>query len=126
MNSWSPADLAKFQPADDLHISPFRSDGKTTGTPTWIWSVIVDDGLYVRAYNGKSSRWYQSALAQQAGRIRIADMTLEVTFQPISDPALNDRIDEAYRAKYSGSPYLAPMIGARTRAATVQITPRNP
>lgn len=38
--------------SDDLHISPFREDGKTYGTPTWIWSVVVDGGLYVRAYNG--------------------------------------------------------------------------
>ena len=34
--------------ADDLHISPFREDGVTYGTPTWIWSVAVDDALYVR------------------------------------------------------------------------------
>ena len=29
---------------------------------------------------------------------------------------LNDRIDEGYRTKYHGNPYLGPMIGARARA----------
>jgi hypothetical protein len=38
---------------------------------------------------------------------------------------INDRIDEAYRAKYRGSPYLSPMISARSRAATVRVVPRD-
>src|SRR5436190_8210797 len=28
----------------------------TYGTPTWIWFVVVDDGLYLRGYNGQQSR----------------------------------------------------------------------
>lgn len=39
---------------DDLKIAPFRADGKTYGTLTWIWNVEVDGKLYVRAYNGKT------------------------------------------------------------------------
>jgi hypothetical protein len=54
--TWSKAELREIAEGDDLHISPFREDGVTYGTPTWIWSVAVDDALYVRAYNGKSSR----------------------------------------------------------------------
>jgi hypothetical protein len=106
-----------------LHISPFREDGVTYGTPTWIWSVAVDDDLYVRAYTGQNSRWYQAAVRQRAGRIIAAGMTKEVTFEPINGP-INDRIDDAYRAKYRDSPYLSPMIGARARSATVMVTPR--
>lgn len=67
--AWSKDELRRIAEADDLYISPFREDGVTSGTPTWIWSVAVDDALYVRAYNGKSSRWYQAALQQKAGRI---------------------------------------------------------
>jgi hypothetical protein len=55
-------ELRKIAAADDLHVSPFREDGATFGTPTWIWSVAVDGSLYVRAYNGRSSRWHQAAL----------------------------------------------------------------
>ncbi len=124
MGTWPQDELRKIAEADDLHISPFREDGKTYGTPTWIWSVVVDDALYVRPYNGKDSRWYQSAMRQRAGRIMVAGITKEVTFEP-ADGALNDRIDDAYRAKYKGSQYLAPMIGTRTRSATVKIMPRD-
>ena len=106
-------------------VSPFRDDGKTYGTPTWIWSVVVDDGLYVRAYNGPKSRWYQAALSQKKGRIIAAGITKEVTFEPVNDGPLNFRIDDAYRAKYKGSPYLDSMIATGTRAAAVKIIPRE-
>ena len=122
--TWSKDDLQKIFEADDLHISPFREDGVTYGTPTWIWSVAVDGDLYVRAYNGRDSRWYQSAIRQKAGRITAAGMTKEVTFELV-EGLVNDRIDDAYRAKYAGSPYLDPMIGAQARSATFRVMPRT-
>jgi len=122
MTTWLKNDLGKIADTDDLHISPLREDGKTYGTPTWIWSVVVDGALYVRAYSGKESRWYKAALRQKAGRITAAGMTKEVAFEPVSGQ-INDRIDDAYRAKYKGSPYLKPMMGERARAATVRVAP---
>jgi hypothetical protein len=123
VRTWSKDELHRITAEDDLHISPYREDGVTYGTPTWIWSVVVDDALYVRGYNGQSSRWYQAAVRQKAGRITAAGLTREVTFESV-DGSINDRIDEAYRAKYHDSRYLRPMIGRRARAATVKITPR--
>jgi hypothetical protein len=122
MATWAKDELRKIAEADDLHISPFRDDGKTYGTPTWIWSVAVGDALYVRAYNGVKSRWYQAALKHKAGRITATGMTKEVSFEPVSG-SLSDRIDDAYRSKYASSPYLKPMISARAREATVRVTP---
>jgi hypothetical protein len=125
MTAWVKDELRKIAAADDLHIAPFREDGVTYGTPTWIWSVAVDDALCVRGYNGRESRWYQAAVRQKAGRIIAAGMTREVVFEPV-EGEINDRIDEAYRAKYHDSPYLRPMIGTRARSATVRIMPREP
>jgi hypothetical protein len=124
MAAWSIDELRKIAEADDLHIAPLREDGVAYGTPTWIWSVAVGDALYVRGYNGQKSRWYQAAVQQKAGRIIAAGMTKEVTFEPVDGP-INEAIDAAYRAKYHDSPYLAPMIGARARAATVKVLPRH-
>jgi hypothetical protein len=121
--TWPKEELQQIAGADDMHVSPFREDGQTCGTPTWIWSVAVDGELYVRGYNGRQSRWYQAAVRQKAGRIRAAGMTREVTFEPVEGP-INDRIDEAYRAKYAGSPYLDPMVSTRARSATVKAMPR--
>ena len=124
MNMWSKDELRKIAEADDLHIAPFREDGVTSGTPTWIWSVAVVGALYVRAYNGRDSRWYRAAVRQKAGQITAAGMTKEVTFEAIEGP-INDSIDDAYQAKYRDSPYLSPMIGPRARSATVKVMPRE-
>lgn len=115
-------ELQQIAKTDDLHISPFREDGVTYGTPTWIWSVVVDEKLYVRAYNGVKSRWYQAALNQKAGRIQAAGITKDVRFEPVEGP-VSDRIDDAYRAKYKNSSYLNAMIGTRARSATIEILP---
>ena len=124
MNTWPKDELKRIAETDDLHISPLREDGKTYGTPTWIWSVVVDDGLYVRGYNGQKSRWYQAAVRQKAGRITAGGVTKEVSFETV-DGAINERIDDTYRTKYKGSSYLSPMIGTRARSATVKVEPRN-
>jgi hypothetical protein len=124
MAAWSKDELERIAGTDDLHIAPFRNDGVTYGTPTWIWSVVVGDALYVRGYNGPNSRWYGAAMRQKAGRVTAAGMTREVTFERVEGP-INDRIDDAYRAKYASSPYLQPMIGTGARSATVKITPRE-
>ena len=123
MTAWPQDELQKIAEADDLHIAPLRPDGTTYGTPTWIWSVAIDGDLYVRAYNGQSSRWYQAAMRHHAGRVLVAGLTKEVAFEPVGAD-IEDRIDDAYRVKYRDSPYLNSMIGARARAATVRITPR--
>jgi hypothetical protein len=124
MATWLKDELRKIAEADDLHISPLREDGITYGTPTWIWSVVVDHALYVRAYNGRNSRWYKAALRQKAGRITTGGMTKEVAFEPVKGQ-INDLIDEAYRSKYHGSPYLSPMVDTGARSATVRVTPRE-
>lgn len=117
----STHELRGIADSDGLHIAPFREDGTTCGTPTWIWSVVVGDALYVRARNGRRSRWYQAAMQQKADRITAAGMTKEAAFTP-AEGAINDRIDDACRAKYRGSSYLEAMVGPRARAATVGIT----
>ncbi len=124
MGTWSKDELREIAEADDLHIAPFREDGVTRGTPTWIWSVAVGDALYVRGYSGQKSPWYQAAVRQKAGRIIAVGIKREVTFEP-ADGSINDLIDDAYGRKYRGSPYLRPMIGAHARSATVKGTPRD-
>lgn len=124
MNTWPEDELNEIAESDDLHVAPFREDGETYGTPTWIWSVRVDDALYMRAYNGQDSSWYQAAVRENAGRIEAAGMTEEVIFEP-ADGSINDRINDAYREKYEGSSYLSAIISERARSATVEVMPRD-
>jgi hypothetical protein len=122
MTAWDEVILQEIAQTDDLHIAPFREDGVTIGTPTWIWSVVVDGRLFVRAYNGRRSRWYRSAMIRGAGQITAAGHTVGVSYAP-ADPELQEDIDAAYRQKHAGDYYLGHMVGAGSRAATVEITP---
>ena len=61
-------ELDNINVADDLKIAPFRADGITIGTPTWIWAVVVDGDLYVRAYNGKIAVGINPQLDKKQGK----------------------------------------------------------
>jgi len=124
MANWSSEHLEHIVDADDLKIAPFRDDGATPGTPTWIWCVAVEGSLYVRAYHGVSSRWHVAAIRERAGQIVAAGSTYDVAFA-VADDHVATLIDDAYRAKYADSPYLAHMIGKTARDATVVISPRR-
>lgn len=121
MTHWSQGELDRIKAADDLHVAPFRPDGVTPGTPTWIWSVVVDRSLYARAYHGTRSRWFNAAVTQRKGNISIAGMDYTVAFEK-ADEALGDRIDTAYREKYHASRYLESMLRSGPREATVCIS----
>ncbi|GAA5189439.1 DUF2255 family protein [Arthrobacter gyeryongensis] len=124
MTSWTAEQLEQIGSTDDFHISPYRDDGTTPGTPTRIWAVVVDIDVYVRPYNGTTSRWRHSAMKQGAGWISAGGIDAEVSFT-LTDGEINDRIDAAYAKKYAGSPYLPPMISTRTRTATMRVDPRK-
>ena len=122
MTTFSPDVLRTIAENDDLFVSPFREDGTTYGTPTQTWALVVGDNVYVRAANGQDSRWYQAAVAQKAGRIRVAGQDYDVTFAPAgtTDEAA---IDAAYEAKYPGSSAVPIMQGDGPTSATVRISP---
>ena len=120
---WNPEVLTRIDAADDLKIAPYHPDMNTTGTPTWIWEVKVDNRLFVRAYSGIRSKWYQAALSQQAGKILAIGQEFDVLFAKSSDPELESKIDQAYLKKYSGSSYVSAMTVIRARAATIEILP---
>jgi hypothetical protein len=77
VSGWSADDLRRIAATDDLHISPFREDGATYGTPMWIWSVVVDGELYARAYNGQATRLIPGRAAA-AGRPHLPGREFEV------------------------------------------------
>lgn len=107
---WNPEVLTRIDAADDLKIAPYHPDMNTTGTPTWIWEVKVDNRLFVRAYSGIRSKWYQAALSQQAGKILAIGQEFDVLFAKPSDPELESKIDQAYLKKYSGSSYVSAIL----------------
>ncbi|ASW56346.1 DUF2255 family protein [Plantactinospora sp. KBS50] len=119
---WSEDQLRAIASRDDFRIAPFRADGVTPGTLIWVWSAVVDDGVFVRSAN-PASRWFAAARSQRAGIAESAGARLAVRFDHVLDERLRDRVDEAFAAKYGADPYFAPEILRRSREQIARVTP---
>ena len=124
MTSWTIEVLDKIGKADELQIASMRRDGSLR-QPVTIWVVRVDDSLFIRAFKGRDGPWFRGALTRHAGHIRSGGVSKDVSFVEESDPALNDRVDRAFRTKYGhyDKQYVDPMVTAQARAATIRLVP---
>lgn len=122
---WQNTDLVRIAEAQELTIQTRRSDGSLRN-PLPIWVVRAGDELYIRSYKGDSAAWYRTAQASHAGHVSAGGVEADVEFGAETDGALNDRVDEAYRAKYAGygASYTDAMTSAASRATTLKLTPR--
>jgi hypothetical protein len=114
MTSWTPDELGELNRAGSLRLTA----GSPPGWETELGMVTVDGQLYVRAYRGPSSRWFQAA--QDAGTGKITAGTLARAVRLIPDPGPVGTIDDAYRAKYGNGSLVA---SPQARAATLRIDP---
>jgi hypothetical protein len=122
---WEGDEFDRIEASDELRIAPLRPDG-TPRNPVTTWVVSNGDHLYVRSYKGADGGWYRGAQERHEGIIHGDGVRVDVTFAEENDPAVNDQIDAAYRAKYShyGSRYVDPMLAPRARATTLRLLPR--
>ena len=126
MTEWTRDELNKIGQAEELDIASLRGDG-TLRVPVTIWVVRVGDGLYVRAYKGRSGPWFRGALTRLAGHILAGGVDKEVTFVEQPDSGINDQVDAAFRTKYRDydPQYVDPMVTPEARAATLKLLPRS-
>ncbi|MFJ9153507.1 DUF2255 family protein [Streptomyces sp. NPDC102270] len=83
--------------------------------------VLVGGELYVRAYRGVRSSWYQAAHKHSHGQIRVGAVTRDVLLET-RDTRPASEIDAAYRNKY-GQAAGALAASRRAHAATIRIDP---
>jgi len=125
MMTWTDEELSKIGNAEELRIATLRLDN-TLRKKVIIWVVRLGDDLYVRCVNGREGAWFRGALTRHQGRIWAGGVEKDVTFVEETDPAINDRIDEAYLSKYRRYPqYVAPMVTPKVRDATIKLVPRE-
>ena len=114
MTGWTPDELTALAGADSLRLSA----GHEPGPEVELGMVLVSDELYVRAYRGPQSRWFQAAQETGRGRIRVGAIARGVLLVPAAGPA--GAIDAAYSDKYGSSSAL--VVSPRARAATLRST----
>lgn len=122
---WTTDELSKIAAAEELEIASLRADGTLRKSRT-IWVVRAGDDLYVRSVYGRGSDWFHGVETRHEGHIQAGGVDKDVTFVEVTDAALNDQIDAAYRAKYRR--YAASIVESCTseqaRSATLRLVPR--
>jgi hypothetical protein len=124
MTTWTSQELDAIDAVDELRIARRRRNGTLTkSTPVWV--VRDGDDLYVRSYGGTASAWYREALRTALGRVQAGGVIKDVAFALEADPLTNDRLDDAYRTKYSryGRSFVDPIVTVTARAATIKLIP---
>jgi hypothetical protein len=121
--TWTSDELTTIAESDELEIAPVRRDG-TLRKPVTIWAVRVGDDVYVRAAYGPDTGWHRVARTSRRGRIRAGGVEKDVTIEDAGG-AVNDQVDEAYRAKYRG--YAKNIVDSvadeQARATTLRLVP---
>jgi hypothetical protein len=126
LRTWTPDELHLLDTANAVHLHGHTEDSGTNASVE-IGIVVVNDSVFVRAYRGTASRWYQATQSRGTGWIRLGPTTWDVTFTaaPAStDPLLADQIDAAYLRKYDTLATSA--TDHRIREATLRLDPAGP
>ncbi len=125
MTAWTSEELDKIGNAEELKIAPLQSDGALQ-KPVIIWVVRIGEELYVRSYKGRGSGWFKGVLARHEGHIRAGGVDRDVIFVEVSDPAVQEQINAAYRTKYHryAVDIVESVITPVARAATIKLSPR--
>ena len=125
MSGWTSDELARIGQADELDLASQRRDGSLRD-PVTMWVVRDGDDLYVRSMHGRAGAWFRGTQTRRQGHIRSGGVDRDVTFIIDTDPALNNRIDAAYRSKYRryGDRIVGGVVNPASRASTIKLVPR--
>jgi hypothetical protein len=106
----------------EVDIRTPRRDGSISSRPIWI--VVVDGFAYVRSWQAERGAWYRRARADGRAAIGAGDVTLPVVVESIDDDELDERISDAFRAKYGKrSPKSTEeMVTPEVAATTLRLT----
>ena len=121
MTSWTADELVDLNTVNSLLLEA-HAPGESASGKVELGVVVVGDAVYVRAYRGPDSAWYQAALAIAVGTIRAGTIDTDVAFDS-AVPGQLDSIDESYRTKYGhfGAAAVGLATSSTARAATVRI-----
>ena len=126
MITWTSDELNNIGVAEELKIASLRQDG-TLRKLVIIWVVRVDDELYVRSVNGRTSAWFRGVQTCHEGQIQAGGVIKDVAFVEEPDPAINEQIDAAYRTKYRryATSIVNTTVSPEACAATIKLVRRQ-
>ncbi|URL61197.1 DUF2255 family protein [Acetilactobacillus jinshanensis] len=119
---WDPQLLKSLTNEQTIKVAPDYADHRAL-TPIIVWFVRVGNDLYVRAYRGPRSKWYQSAVKQGTGQAELDGHQLSVKFAPVDRSSfVNKTVNQEYLAKYHGNSMLWMVENALD--STLKVSPK--
>ncbi len=122
--SATTGDLAYFETTPIVHVVTMNDAGQEAITP--IWAVVSRGHAYIRNAHGPGSKWFARVVRAHAAEFADGERRIPVSAEPVLDGDTLDHVDDAYRAKYAGSPALESVVAAGPRGDTLLITPQQP
>lgn len=118
-------DLDYFEHTPVVHIVTTDEAGHEIATP--IWAVVSRGHAYIRNAHGPGSKWFGRVVRAHAAEFVDGERRIPARVEPTMDPDTLDRVDEAYRAKYTypNSP-IDVLLAAGARGDTLEVSPQQP
>lgn len=116
-------ELQLLHETEEVEIETTLSGEKEPHRAT-VWIVVVAGEVYVRSVNGERAHWYRHLIEHPIGAIQTEDRRIPVraVHVPGAQSLIHDRVNEAYRRKYSLYPHdVAWITGASVVPATLRL-----
>ncbi|MFG1711027.1 DUF2255 family protein [Nonomuraea sp. M3C6] len=119
MTTWTSAEQQILTSSGSLTLTLTAGDRDQPSVE--VGMVLVNGQLYVRAYQGARSHWYQAAKHHGHGHVHLGALTRDVLLRTAIGYEPADAIDTAYHTKYGGRGSITTTPTARS--ATIHISP---
>src|SRR5437016_7465321 len=105
----------------EVQVRARRRDGSTTDIPIWI--VTVDDEPYVRSYLAERGAWYRRARSEGRLTLVARGRAVPAAVEPLEGGDLNQRVSDAFTAKYGTGGSARTMVSPEVSATTLRLVP---
>ena len=95
---------ATFTDAIVAALSNAKILGVRAGTEhryTGVWVVVVDDRVFVRSWNDKSTGWFRAFRKQPSGTIQVGELEIPVRGKLVRGARIRDAVTVAFGEKYN-------------------------
>lgn len=119
--AWTPDDLRAITVADELEVSAERRDGKPR---RWvpIWVVCVDDEVFVRTWQRRTTGWFGQVLDSGRAAVRVPGLVADVVVEDVGAELRRAEVDAAYDTKYGRyGASVGRMVGDDAAATTLRL-----
>ena len=94
-DTFAPKIVAEFRAAKIMGVRA-GTEHRYTG----VWVVVVDERVFARSWNDKSTGWFQAFRKQTSGSVQVGDLEIPVRGKLVRSARLRDAVTVAFAEKY--------------------------